>query len=62
MAVLPAELILAAELDIFELFVEHRIKGAMLDELCCMDYLPRRLWVKIAAMQKVLFKLQNYSG
>lgn len=27
----------------FELFVEHRVKGAMLDELRRLDHLPRRL-------------------
>jgi len=41
----------------FESFVEHRIKGAMLDELRRMDHLPRRLRAKIVALQKASAKL-----
>ena len=41
----------------FETFVEHRIRGAMVDELRRLDHLPRRLRAKTdeaAAMRKTL--------
>ncbi len=43
----------------FETFVEHRIRGAMLDELRRMDHLPRRLRArteKVARAQQELSK------
>jgi len=46
----------------FESFVEHRVKGAMLDELRRMDHLPRRLRAKTAALQKASAKLQHEHG
>ena len=36
----------------FETFVEHRIRGAMLDELRRMDHLPRRLRSRTDDLQK----------
>ncbi len=36
----------------FETFAEHRVRGAMLDELRRMDHLPRRLRSKASAVEK----------
>ncbi len=46
----------------FESFVEHRIKGAMLDELRRMDHLPRRLRSKTAALKKAVTRLSQRDG
>lgn len=46
----------------FETFVEHRIRGAMLDELRRMDHLPRRLRSRTDDLQKARKKLQSQLG
>jgi RNA polymerase sigma factor FliA len=46
----------------FETFVEHRIRGAMLDELRRMDHLPRRLRSRADDLQKAKHKLSNELG
>jgi RNA polymerase sigma factor for flagellar operon FliA len=46
----------------FETFVEHRIRGAMLDELRKMDHLPRRLRSRTDDVQKVRQKLAGQLG
>jgi RNA polymerase sigma factor FliA len=46
----------------FETFVEHRIRGAMLDELRRMDHLPRRLRTRTDDLQKAKKKLQGQLG
>src|SRR4051812_20698858 len=46
----------------FETFVEHRIRGAMLDELRKMDHLPRRLRSRTDDVQKVKQKLATQLG
>jgi RNA polymerase sigma factor FliA len=46
----------------FETFVEHRIRGAMLDELRKMDHLPRRLRSRTDDVQKVKQKLAGQLG
>jgi len=46
----------------FETFVEHRIRGAMLDELRRMDHLPRRLRSRTDDVQKARKKLQGQLG
>jgi RNA polymerase sigma factor for flagellar operon FliA len=46
----------------FETFVEHRIRGAMLDELRRMDHLPRRLRSRTDDLQKAKKKLQGQLG
>src|SRR3954470_12996386 len=46
----------------FETFVEHRIRGAMLDELRRMDHLPRRLRSRTDDLQKARKKLQSQHG
>lgn len=46
----------------FETFVEHRIRGAMLDELRRMDHLPRRLRSRTDDLQKARKKLQLQLG
>ena len=46
----------------FETFVEHRIRGAMLDELRKMDHLPRRLRSRTDDVQKVRQKLAAQLG
>ena len=46
----------------FETFVEHRIRGAMLDELRRMDHLPRRLRSRTDDLQKARLKLQTQLG
>jgi RNA polymerase sigma factor for flagellar operon FliA len=46
----------------FETFVEHRIRGAMLDELRRMDHLPRRLRTRTDDLQKAKHKLSGALG
>jgi RNA polymerase sigma factor FliA len=46
----------------FETFVEHRIRGAMLDELRRMDHLPRRLRSRADDLQKAKQKLSARLG
>ena len=46
----------------FETFVEHRIRGAMLDELRRMDHLPRRLRARADDFQKAKQKLTARLG
>lgn len=46
----------------FESFVEHRVKGAMLDELRRMDHLPRRLRNKTSALKKAASRLSQQHG
>ena len=46
----------------FETFVEHRIRGAMLDELRKMDHLPRRLRSRTDDLQKARKRLQDQLG
>jgi RNA polymerase sigma factor for flagellar operon FliA len=46
----------------FETFVEHRIRGAMLDELRRMDHLPRRLRSRTDDVQKVKQTLAGKLG
>ncbi len=43
-------------------FVEHRIRGAMLDELRRMDHLPRRLRTQVKGVDKVRKQLQVQLG
>ena len=46
----------------FEAFVEHRVRGAMLDELRRMDHLPRRLRAQTDSLQKARKKLGQELG
>jgi RNA polymerase sigma factor for flagellar operon FliA len=46
----------------FESFVEHRIRGAMLDELRRMDHLPRRLRAETDRVAKARRKLSHVLG
>ena len=46
----------------FETFVEHRIRGAMLDELRLMDHLPRRLRAQTGELDRVRRKLATALG
>lgn len=46
----------------FESFAEHRIRGAMLDELRRMDHLPRRLRSDVEGMQKARNRLSHELG
>jgi RNA polymerase sigma factor for flagellar operon FliA len=46
----------------FETFVEHRVRGAMLDELRRMDHLPRRLRSRTDDLQKAKQKLSSQLG
>jgi RNA polymerase sigma factor for flagellar operon FliA len=46
----------------FETFAEHRIRGAMLDELRRMDHLPRRLRADTAKVEAARSKLSQASG
>ena len=46
----------------FEAFVEHRVRGAMLDELRRMDHLPRRLRTQTDALTKGRKKLNQELG
>ena len=43
-------------------FVEHRIRGAMLDELRSQDWVPRSVKVKINAIKKAHQKLEQELG
>lgn len=43
-------------------FVEHRIRGAMLDELRRMDHLPRRLRTQVKGVDKVKQQMQVQLG
>ena len=46
----------------FETFAEHRIRGAMLDELRRMDHLPRRLRSRTDDLKKARHKLSGQLG
>lgn len=46
----------------FETFAEHRIRGAMLDELRRMDHLPRRLRSDTARVEAARAKLAQATG
>lgn len=46
----------------FETFAEHRIKGAMLDELRRLDHLPRRLRARIEQVSKKRDALSKEKG
>jgi RNA polymerase sigma factor for flagellar operon FliA len=46
----------------FETFAEHRVRGAMLDELRRQDHLPRRLRNRTDEMQKTKSKLSTRLG
>ena len=46
----------------FETFVEHRIRGAMLDELRRMDHLPRRLRQRTDRLSQAREKLEHRLG
>ena len=46
----------------FETFAEHRIRGAMLDELRRMDHLPRRLRAQVERVDRVRGRLGQQLG
>lgn len=46
----------------FETFAEHRVRGAMLDELRRLDHLPRRLRARTDDLQKTKRKLSSTLG
>lgn len=46
----------------FESFAEHRIRGAMLDELRRLDFLPRRLRGNVEGLQKARNRLSHELG
>ena len=46
----------------FETFAEHRVRGAMLDELRRMDHLPRRLRAETAKVEAARARLSQASG
>lgn len=46
----------------FETFAEHRVRGAMLDELRRMDHLPRRLRADTAKVEAARSKLAQAAG
>ena len=46
----------------FETFAEHRIRGAMLDEMRKQDHLPRRLRAQTEGMKNARKKLANELG
>jgi RNA polymerase sigma factor for flagellar operon FliA len=46
----------------FETFAEHRIRGAMLDEMRRMDHLPRRLRTDVEKMEATRAKLAHALG
>lgn len=46
----------------FETFAEHRVRGAMLDELRRMDHLPRRLRSDTAKVEAARSRLAQASG
>ncbi|HET7754239.1 MAG TPA: sigma-70 family RNA polymerase sigma factor [Anaeromyxobacteraceae bacterium] len=46
----------------FETFVEHRVRGAMLDELRRLDHLPRRLRADLDALERSRARLSQQLG
>lgn len=46
----------------FETYAENRIRGAMLDELRGMDWLPRSLRQRVRAVENAIQKMGNESG
>lgn len=46
----------------FETFAEHRIRGAMLDELRRSDHLPRRLRADVESVERARQKLRAETG
>ena len=46
----------------FETFAEHRVRGAMLDELRRMDHLPRRLRAETGRVEAARARLAQASG
>jgi RNA polymerase sigma factor for flagellar operon FliA len=46
----------------FETFAEHRIRGAMIDELRRMDHLPRRLRAQVERVADVRLRLHQQLG
>ncbi len=46
----------------FDTFAEHRVRGAVLDELRAMDPLPRRLRADTDKVKKAAIKLQQVNG
>ncbi len=46
----------------FESFAEHRIRGAMLDEMRRMDHLPRRLRAQVEEVERVRGRLAQSLG
>jgi RNA polymerase sigma factor for flagellar operon FliA len=46
----------------FETFAAHKIRGAILDELRAMDWVPRSVRAKSRELQKVYAKLENQLG
>lgn len=46
----------------FKTFAEFRIRGAMLDELRTLDWVPRSVKEKAARLEKVLAELENRLG
>ena len=46
----------------FETFAEHRIRGAMLDEMRRMDHLPRRLRAEIDKVERERARLSHVLG
>jgi RNA polymerase sigma factor for flagellar operon FliA len=46
----------------FTTFAEHRVRGAMIDELRSMDHLPRRLRNRTDDMNKAKHKLEDVLG
>lgn len=46
----------------FETYAEYRIRGAMLDELRSMDWVPRSVRQKASKIEKLIEKLENENG
>ena len=46
----------------FETYAEYRIRGAMLDELRSMDWVPRSVRKKASKIEKVIEKLEKEKG
>jgi RNA polymerase sigma factor for flagellar operon FliA len=46
----------------FKTFAEHRIRGAMLDEIRAMDWIPRSVRKKMATLQRATESLQQRLG
>jgi RNA polymerase sigma factor for flagellar operon FliA len=46
----------------FESFAERRIRGAMLDEMRCMDHLPRRLRAQVEQVERARGRLTQRLG